>query len=83
MLWMEPGGVAAGVLGIERAPLRPLSIVMELAPCDPFMPWLDQLKPSEVAMLPITLEALVGGVGKVTARSRGGLLVVACEGSDC
>jgi hypothetical protein len=71
------------VLGIERAPLSPLSIDMELAPCDPFMPWFDQLKPSEEAMLPITLEALVGGVGNVTARSSGGLLLADCEGSDC
>ena len=30
-------------------------------------------------MLPITLDALVGGVGKVWARSRVGLVIV-CEG---
>lgn len=34
-------------------------------------------------MLPMTLEALVGGVGKVKARSSGGRLVPDCEGSDC
>jgi hypothetical protein len=80
---MDPGGVAAGVLGIERALLMPPSIDMELPPCDPFMPWFGQLKPSEVAMLPMTLEALVGGVGNVNARSSGGRLVADCEGSDC
>lgn len=67
-----PGGVVAGVFGIERALLRPVSMVIGLVPVCPFIPCPCQLKLSWFPMLGITPEALVGGVGKVCARSRGG-----------
>ena len=66
-----PGGVVAGVEGIDRALLSPVSIdrgwlpatlpLMVAAPHSYELPWL---------VIPITLEALVGGVGKVCARSK-------------
>jgi hypothetical protein len=66
-----PGGVVAGVVGIDRALLRPVSMDKGWAPVTPLpmvgaphsyeLPWLP---------IPITLEALVGGVGKVCARSK-------------
>lgn len=75
-----PGGVVAGVLGIERALLRPVSMEIGLPPWFPPMPcccvhW----KPSDGPMFPITLDALVGGVGNVCARSSVGRAMV-CEG---
>ena len=66
MLWrVGPGGVVAGVAGIERALLSPVSMDIGLAPCAPAMPCCDHWKLSDVPMPPITLEALVGGVGNV------------------
>lgn len=60
-----PGGVLAGVVGTERALLKPVSIESGWAPVAfwtlaPFhsyeLPW---------PPMPIMLDALVGGVGKV------------------
>ncbi len=64
-----PGGVVAGVLGNERALLllRLVSIDIWLAGW-PLLHW----KLSEPLMLPMTVEALAGGVGNECARSRGG-----------
>jgi hypothetical protein len=73
MLWMvEPGGVVAGVFGNDRALLRFVSMDMGGAPGGPFIPCWFHWKLSEAMPPPITLEALVGGVGKVWARSREG-----------
>lgn len=70
MLWMLlPGGVVAGVAGNERALLRPVSMDMGLVPCAPLIPCCCHWKFSEPFMLAITAPALVGGVGKVWARS--------------
>jgi len=75
MFWIElPGGVLAGVFGMERALLRPVSIDRGCAAATLLaMFWL--LHSYELPWLPIpmTLEALVGGVGNVCARSRPGL----------
>ena len=57
----------AGVLGIDRALLNPVSMDNEFWLCGPHWKF-----PSAVPIPPITLEALVGGVGKVWARSRPG-----------
>lgn len=64
-----PGGVVAGVVGIERVLLRLVSIDMGF--CCPLLIawWGGHVKLSELPML-TALEALVGGVGKVWARSR-------------
>ncbi len=63
----------AGVLGSERALLlRLVSIEIWLGPCPLAIPCWLHWKLSEPLMPPMTVEALVGGVGKVWARSRGG-----------
>lgn len=60
-----PGGVVAGVVGTERALLKPVSMesgwllgaFCTLAPVHSYeLPWLP---------IPIMLDALVGGVGNV------------------
>jgi hypothetical protein len=81
MLWrVVPGGVVAGVVGIDRAALlRPVSIDIELAPWLPLIPCWPHWKLSEVPMPPMTLDALVGGVGKVWARSMEGRPMLAWE----
>ena len=61
----EPGGVVAGVAGIERALLRLVSIDMGFVLGAPLMFCWLHWKFSEAPMLPMTLEALVGGVGNV------------------
>lgn len=67
-----PGGVVAGVAGIERALLRLVSIDMPaFALGAPLMPCWPHEKFSDV-IFPITLEALVGGVGNVWALSSDG-----------
>lgn len=68
-----PGGVVAGVVGMDLVLLRPVSIdkgwvlltlfAMPEPPQSYELPWLP---------MPITLEALVGGVGNVCARSKPG-----------
>ena len=81
-----PGGVVAGVVGIERAVLlSPVSIDNGwLVPSVPGSDWpLQSLYELLALPLPMTLEALVGGVGKVWALSRLGLPVPACVETAC
>jgi hypothetical protein len=59
-----PGGVVAGVVGIDRA-LMPVSIDKGCAGAPFAMFWLPQSYDCPWPLIPITLEALVGGVGKV------------------
>lgn len=64
-----PGGVVAGVVGIERWLLNVVSMDKGCVwgTCPPHsyeLPWL---------LTPIRLDALAGGVGKVLARSSPGL----------
>jgi hypothetical protein len=59
--WIPPGGVVAGVVGIER-----LFITVSMAR-DPLPPWETTPPPQNELSeppTPITLEALEGGVGK-------------------
>ncbi len=63
----------AGVAGIERPLLRVVSMVIGgFVPWAPLIPCCGHWKFSDVPMLPSTLDALVGGVGKVWDRSRDG-----------
>jgi hypothetical protein len=66
-----PGGVVAGVVGMDRALLSPVSMDRGCVPATLF-PIVAAPHSYELPWLPIanTLEALVGGVGKVWARSR-------------
>jgi len=82
MLWrVEPGGVVAGVFGSDRALLlRAVSIEIWLA-CPLLKPCWLHWKLSDAPMGPITLDALVGGVGNVWARSiEGRAMLFGCEG---
>ena len=84
MLWIElPGGVVAGVAGMERALLRLVSMDMGFVLGAPPMPcWPHWKLFSDAPMLPMTLDALVGGVGKVCARSSDGRPELLWDGSD-
>lgn len=58
---MPPGGVVAGVVGIERALFMTVSMANgPLFPCGTMFP----LQNEESGPPPITLDALEGGVGK-------------------
>jgi hypothetical protein len=73
-----PGGVDAGVVGTERVLLSPVSMDSG------WLPWTGTLLLFQESYcpgccgMPITLEALAGGVGKVCARSMLGRLEAGC-----
>jgi hypothetical protein len=68
-----PGGVVAGVVGMERWLLNAVSIDRG---CDcgtpEFIPWPPHSYELPWLVTPIRLDALAGGVGKVFARSMPG-----------
>lgn len=69
-----PGGVVAGVVGMDRALFSVVSMdsgCCELETPEP-IPWLPHSYELFWLVMPIRLDALAGGVGKVCARSMAG-----------
>jgi hypothetical protein len=68
-----PGGVVAGVVGMERWLLNVVSMDRGCV-CGTleFMPWLPHSYELPWLVTPMMLDALAGGVGKVLARSSPG-----------